>query len=144
MELHLMCTSDGLKPLYDDDFDKKKYLKEGVVYKAKISIPRNLAFHRKYFSLVNTAWEYLDEKQRSFFGDKQDSFRKCVEVSAGSFELIYSVTRNEWQQVPKSISFGKMSEEEFENLYERVKDVIFKIFLSHINEDEFMNNLIRY
>ena len=61
MKIKLLNTSVGLKPLYDEDFEEKKKLKIGEVYEATIKRPRNLSFHRKYFGLINLAWEYQNE-----------------------------------------------------------------------------------
>ena len=35
MEIRLLNTPSGLKPLYDEDYDQKKKLKIGEIYKAK-------------------------------------------------------------------------------------------------------------
>ena len=44
MEINLMCTSAGLQPLYDEDYDEKRKLKIGKIYRAKVVVPRNGAF----------------------------------------------------------------------------------------------------
>ena len=132
-----MCTPTGLKPLYDEDYDQKKMLKVGTVYEATIKELRNVAFHRKYFSLVNLSWEYLNEQQRAFFKEDVNAFRKTVEIAAGHYEPVYSVTRQSWLEVPKSIAFDKLSETEFEQLYEKVKNVIFQMFIPAVSKDEF-------
>jgi hypothetical protein len=72
------------------------------------------------------------------------NFRKDLELCAGSYERVYSIERDEWIEQHKSISFDKMSEEEFSELYERVKDVLFKVHLKNLSEydkKEFTNNL---
>lgn len=132
-----MCTPSGLKPMYDEDFDQKKKLKVGSVYEATINEMRNVAFHRKYFSLINLSWEYLNEKQRRFFKENIDAFRKTVEVAAGHYEPVYSIARQSWLEVPKSIAFDKLSEADFEQLYEKVKYVIFNMFIPDSVKDEF-------
>jgi len=137
MKLKLMCTPTGLKPMYDEDYDSKKMLKVGTVYEATIKEMRNVAFHRKYFSLINLAWEYLTEEQRAFFKENVEMFRKTVEISAGHCDMVYSVARQSWLEIPKSIAFDKLSESDFENLYNRVKDVIFLTFIPTINKDQF-------
>lgn len=144
MELYLLNTVEGLKPCYDSDYDNKKKLKIGQTYKAKIVLARNLDFHRKYFSLINTAWAYQGEKREEFFHHDINCFRKTVEIAAGCCEKCYSLSRREWIEIPKSISFEKMDELEFRDLYDRVKDVLFKTFLTHITEEEFMQNLTNY
>lgn len=135
--MKLMCTPTGLKPMYDEDYDQKKMLKVGTVYEATIKELRNVAFHRKYFSLINLSWEYLNEQQRAFFKEDVNAFRKTVEVAAGHFEPVYSVARQSWLEVPKSIAFDKLSESDFEQLYEKVKTVIFQTFIPSSVKDEF-------
>ena len=132
-----MCTPTGLKPMYDEDYDSKKMLKVGNVYEATIKEMRNVAFHRKYFSLINLAWEYLNEQQRNFFKEDVNAFRKTVEIAAGHYEPVYSVARQSWLEVPKSIAFDKLSESDFEQLYEKVKTVIFQTFIPSSVKDEF-------
>lgn len=140
MKLFLLNTSSGLKPCYDDDFDKKKMLRIGEVYKAEIKLARNLNFHRKYFALFTCAWEYQNEETVRHF-KTIECFRKTIEVAAGNCEPMYNIDLQQWVEIPKSISFEKMDEEEFRNLYERVKDVLFSTFLRNVSEEEFFNNL---
>ncbi|GHT56798.1 hypothetical protein AGMMS49982_23820 [Bacteroidia bacterium] len=54
-------TAHGLIPCYDADYDEKKELKIGETFKAKITLARNYEFHKKYFALINCAWEYQNE-----------------------------------------------------------------------------------
>ena len=118
-----MNTMEGLKPLYDDDYDEKRKLKLGQVYEANIRVPRNLQFHRKYMKLIRVAWELLGEKAQAFF-KTTENFRKSMELTAGHSEPLYNCKTNEFIQQAKSISFSSMEQDEFEELYERVKDVI--------------------
>lgn len=137
MKIKLMCTPSGLKPMYDADYEEKKRLKVGKVYEATIRELRNVGFHRKYFSLINLAWEFLSEEQRAFFNENVDIFRKTAEIAAGHYELVYSVARHSWLEIPKSIAFDKLSESDFENLYNRIKDVIFITFIPEANKEQF-------
>lgn len=138
-----MNTAQGLKPMYDQDYDEKKKLKIGQVYKAKVTVPRNLRFHRLYFSMINCAWDLLTEKQREFFGTKE-GFRKTAQVAAGYCERVFHLGLRDWVEVPKSIAFDKMSGDEFEELYKGVRDVLFKVFLKHITLEQFEETLINY
>lgn len=143
MKLLLYNDYGFLKPMYDEDLDNKNKLKLGKSYWATIKLARNIDFHRKYFKLISVAWELLGEKTHKFFKTK-DSFRKTVEVTAGWSEPVYSISRNEWVEVPKSIAFDKMSQDEFEELYERVKDVIWELLDERnlITIDNF-NNILK-
>jgi len=70
--------------------------------------------------------------------------RKTVEISAGHCEMVYSISRKEWIETPKSISFESMDELAFQDLYDKVKDVLFSVFLKNISEEEFMQNLVNF
>ena len=141
MKLNVRCTSSGLIPLYDDDYEQKRKLKIGKEYEVTIRELRNPQFNRLYFALINCAWEYLTEQQRAFFKENVELFRKAVQVAAGHYEPCYSITRREWLEVPKSIAFDKLSESEFSSLYERVREVIYQTFIPNINKQEFEEQL---
>ena len=142
MKIFCTNTAHGLVPNYDSDFDEKKKLKIGKVYSCEIRLTRNYEFHKKYFALLNCAWEYLNEATKRFFSESKYGFRKTVEIAAGWYEKVYSFRLKDWVEVPKSISFESMDEGEFNDLYERVKDVLFQTFLRDISEEEFMKHLI--
>lgn len=137
MKLLLLNTPAGLKPLYDADYDEKRKLRIGEVYSAEIKKVRNLQFHRKYFALINVAWEYQGEAITTHFGDIEQ-FRKTVEVAAGHCDRVYHLGTQSWMEIPKSIAFDKMDDTEFADLYERVKGVLFSVFLKDVNQEEFI------
>jgi len=127
--------------MYDDDYDAKKRLKFDEVYRVDIVKARNIDFHRKYFALINIGWEYLNEEQTKFFKYDREGFRKCVQIAAGYYTLTYSIKRKEWVEESVSISFEKMDELEFQDLYNKVRDVIFSLIEDNVSEDEFLFNL---
>ena len=143
MKLNVCNTPHGLVPCYDCDFDEKKKLKLGQYYSVEVKLLRNYEFHKKYFALINLSWDYLTEKQQEFFKDK-DKFRKTIEMTAGYCDTIYSIKRKEWIDVPLSISFDKLDEAGFSELYERVKDVLFMTALKHVSFEEFQKNLANF
>lgn len=143
MELLLKNTSHGLLPMYDEDYEEKKRLKIGTTYRAKVTVPRNYQFHRKYFSMISCAWDLLTERQREFFGTKE-SFRKTLQVAAGHCERVFNLELRTWVEVPKSIAFDKMSGDEFEDLYRGVRDVLLRVFLKHITLEQFEETLMNY
>jgi len=144
MKLYCVNTLTGLVPCGDDDYDQKKRLSLGQVYLVEIKLSRNYPFLKKYFALIRCAWEYLSEAQQEFFGYNVTTFRKAVEVAAGWFDLNYNINRDEWYQAPKSIAFDSMNEEEFSNLYDSVKDVLFQTYLTNISKQDFLSNLINF
>ena len=144
MKLFLLNTRQGLKPMYDEDYDEKKKLKIDEVYEAEIRLPRNLRFHRKYFALIRCSWEYLTEQQQKFFKNDIEVFRKSLEVTAGWCEPVYAIDSQEWYHAPKSIAFDKMKEDEFEHLYNAVRDILFRAIIPQISKEEFESALAHF
>lgn len=143
MKLLVINTPRGLVPLDDDDFEEKKKLKLGQTYSVEVKVARNVDFHRKYFALIAYAWEFLDERETATFKSK-DNFRKYLEISAGHCDVIFHPKLQEFVEIPKSISFGKMDNTAFSELYERVKDVIFSIIGDRVTREEFERLLIDF
>lgn len=141
MKINLVVTDLGLICATDYDKEQIKTLKRGSVVECTIKESRNIKFLRKYFALINCAWEYLTEEQQAFFYNNKDSFRKSVEIAAGHCEQVFNRTRGEWLDVPKSVAFDKMTESEFSSLYERVRDVLYRLFIPDVNKKEFENEL---
>lgn len=138
MKIYLLKTYSGLKPLYEDDFDFAKKLKNGEVYSAEIKLSRNYKFHKKYFALIKCAFEFLREDVREkYFADNINNFRKTLQVAAGHSEKVFSIERREFVEQSLSIDFESMNEDQFSELYDRVLDVLFKTFLKNINSTEF-------
>ena len=136
MKLLVVNTPLGLVPYGDEDNEEKQKLKIGETYSVEVKAARNLDFHRKYFALVSYAWEFLTEAETATFRTKEN-FRKYLEISAGHCVVIYHPRLQEFVEIPKSIAFGKMDNAEFDDLYSRVKDVIFSLIGSRVSEDEF-------
>ena len=144
MELNLLNTAGGLVPCDDNDYEEKRKLKVGQIYKATIKLNRNYRLHRKYFALINCAWAYQNERHTAFFKGSVEIFRKTMEMAAGHCERVYSIEHKEWRDIPKSIAFDKMDEAEFRDLYERVKDVLFATALRGVSEEEFLDALANF
>lgn len=144
MKILVVNTSQGLVPHGDSDYEEKSRLTLGKPYIAEIREPRNYEFLKKYFSLISAAWDISQPKTREFFRQSKESFRKSMEMAAGFYEPIYSVMRKEWIEMPKSISFSKMEESEFKELYDRVFDILLSLPLRHITLDEFNKYLSNY
>lgn len=141
MKINLVRKSWGFVYAADEDAEKGRKIKAGQVVEANIKVLRNYRFMRKFWALINVAYNFLTEAQQEFFHNSVDGFRCTLEVAAGYYDEFYSVTRKEWIQKPKSIAFDKMDEAEFSKLYEAVVDVIFEIFLRQVDKDEFYNAL---
>ncbi len=120
-------------PAYDSDYEKAKKLKDGE-YEFKISLLRNPKLHRKFFSLINLTLHNQD----TF--DSLEDLRAFLIMKAGYYKTVQTETG--YMYIPKSISFEKMDNSEFEQLY---SDVLNQV-LRFLKCDEKMVNdeLINY
>ena len=116
MKLLLRNTLSGLMPLYPSDFDEKRKLKLGQDYEAEIKNPRNVGFHRKFFALVNLGHE------NTSIDMPFETYRKYLIMKAGYFKT-YQTPKGTFYE-PDSISFGSMSQDQFEEVYSRVLDKV--------------------
>ena len=91
-------------------------LKFDSVYIADVKLERNYQFLKKFFALVKVG------HNNTKLNMPLEAYRGYVTMKAGYAE-IYKTPKGT-MVLPKSISFGKMPEEEFAELYSRVLDVI--------------------
>lgn len=99
-------------------------LKDGAVVELKpLSGVRCPGLHRKYFSMLHTAWENVPENfdYRSF-----EAFRKAVQVAAGFFEPVHCWIEGEYieQRFPVSIAYQALNNDQFKELYDKVNFVL--------------------
>jgi len=128
-DLTLIKTLSGLMPGDKTTQDWYAKIKAGDTVHGKFSKVRNPAFHRKYFALLNIAFDTWEPGEiNSKYGRPEknfDAFRKDLAILSGFYEIVIRLdgsTRIE----AKSISFASMNEEEFETLYSNTIDVLLK------------------
>ena len=144
MEIHLVRTSLGLQAYADEDYEQLRKIKVGSVVKATIVRPRNVKFHRKFFSLVRAAWDCLTEQQRINLRSVE-TFREQLLITSGFSEPLYDLNGQKFLERAKSISFAKMDEPAFNEVYSKVLDTILTIMVADgVSEDEFNNILKNY
>jgi len=133
-DLGFIRGANGLVPDGAEASEWFSKAKPGARVIAKVTIPRNGRFHRKFFAMLNVAYQNWDKPQIDTpFGPAEcsyDAFRNDVVVMAGYHELRGN-TRGEWRLKAKSIAFANMDEAEFQKLYSAVVDVILAKFLTN-------------
>ncbi len=114
MEIYIKRDwQNHLIPTNQFSLDEAKRLKEEKTYLVKVSSPRNLVKHQKFFVLINTIFEI-----QGFFTNIT-AFRYWITIKAGYFDMDLA-PNGEPMYRAKSISFSKMKQEEFEKLYQKV------------------------
>ena len=121
-EIYLIKKRGVFYPAYASDKDVMDKIPMDEIIKAKIYRERNIGFHRKFFALLNIAYENLPEEYNMSF----ENFREEIIKKAGYYESYKSFNAMEVFKA-KSISFSNMDEGEFEELYSKVLDAIIKL-----------------
>ena len=137
-EIHLIKTDAGyFIPAYNSDKELSDQIKTGEVIKVKYSKPRNYKFHKKYFALLNLAYDNYDT------GNSFKWFRSEIIKRAGYYEE-YINFKGVKEYTAKSISFGNMDEITFNELYSKSLDVIIKYVLTGNTKEEIEKQIINF
>jgi hypothetical protein len=119
------------------EFIGKLKLGQGVT--AAIKRHRNPAFHRKFFALLNLAYDAWDPTVATYkgqvVGKNFEQFRNDILCIAGHFEMAVNL-RGETRVTAKSISFANMDQDEFESVYNSVANAILKRILTNYTRDD--------
>jgi hypothetical protein len=114
---------------------------------------RNYKYHKKFFALLNFAYEmWQPERQHKTYKGEPVSknferFRKDVTIQAGFYEQTFDLDGN-MQLEALSISFAKMDDLQFEQVYNAVATVILeKVLLNYKDRaelDDVMNEMMGF
>ena len=139
MKILVMRDGNSLQPFSENDYDKLKRIKDGMIIEVDYKKPRNPLFHNKFMSMVRVVFENQDQYETI------EEVMDVIKVGTGHCNTM------EWQgaeiKIPKSISFGKMDELEFSNFYDRSVDFVLSRFLPTVTKaelEEYINQIARY
>lgn len=130
-----------------------KNLEAGELCEIDVKLPRNSKYHRKYFALLTLGFEHWDagRKHKSYKGVEVqknfDRFREDITVLAGYYDQVFGID-GKMKLVAKSISFGSMQQDEFEQLYSATINVLLdKVFTKYARRaevEEVIEQLMRF
>lgn len=173
-KINFIKTARGLTPAFESDADAMSSFKIGEIVCADIKKSRNLAHHKKFYALLNVAFEYYEpsngvltrsekalskmifetlekygandgtmiefgrsfmsslcQKRKSEITDVKKSFeafRREVIIESGWFDVV-SVPGGIRKEA-RSISFSRMDQTEFNELYTSVFSAVWNLVLS--------------
>ena len=134
MKVKFTKVSGVLVPFGPDAEAWMQKTKSGQVIEVDATRPRNSAFHRKYFALLNYAFENWDIPETDAVKGF-DRFRDDITILAGHYLSYYRVDKSVRIEA-KSISFAKMDQAEFDTLYSKTVDILLaRILPTHTTED---------
>ena len=136
MKITLCKQLNGtFKPAYNSDYELAKQIPLNESIEFEYTKKRNVKFHRKFFALLNLVYENQEVYNNI------EHLRKDLTISAGFYEIRYNFEGVEIYE-PKSISFAKMDDIEFAELYNRFIDVVVKWL--GIDKQEILDNIECY
>lgn len=124
--MRLIKTSNGLIPYTDEDADDYRRVGIGDILKAKALDERNVLHHRKFFALINVVFDNMPEQYDRHFPTRDDLRHELIKRAG--FYNEYTDLKGKKQFRAESMSFDNMSQKRFEELYDRVLDVVVKWF----------------
>ena len=147
-DCYLIRTEVGFIPADEAAREAIKHVKLGDTAKVKLTKARNYLFFKKWWALVNFAYEHWEEpepeyspkmaaliKSSGILPKKNlDRFRKDIIILTGHYDRFFRVN-GAVQVEPKSIAFGNMSEDEFVDLYNKTIQVVLDHILVNYDED---------
>ncbi len=140
---------DALRVEDETGAEELQRVKLGAVIKVEWVQPRNYAFLKKFYAMLRLAFDAWEPSAgaNAFVLEKNfDSFREQAIILAGFVDATYSIAGDVTLRA-KSIAFGKMREDEFENLYGKVATVLLERVLSNYTRadlDRVVDELLRF
>jgi hypothetical protein len=114
-------------------------LKSGAPITAEVKRMRNYQFHKKLFALLNFAFDNWEPTEATYKGEVVQKnfrqFRNDVICLAGFGETTITL-KGEVRVVAKSISFGNMSQDDFDLLYSAVCNVVLARVLKNFDREK--------
>ena len=132
-----------LAPGSDIEEARMARFKNNCMHEIEIKQPRNPAFHGKVFSFFNYCFDYW--KPPGEYSDRAgqfDVFRKHLTCLSGYYESYYSIN-GDVRIEAKSISYGNMDQEEFEQFYHDLVQAAMKHIFKP-DDQEAYNTLMGY
>lgn len=144
-------TLDGFlaedKAAYKRFKSRLKNLEAGELITFDVKLPRNSKFHRRYFAMLNLAYEMWEpnRKWKSYKGvavqKNFERFRSDVLIQAGYYSQTFDLDGN-MKLEAQSISFASMDDIAFERVYNAVLTVLLeKVLITYKDRDE-VNEII--
>lgn len=152
IEAIFIKTPNGLYPSTETDKELLKEFKLGQGVRIKLTKVRDreLWYHRKYFSLLNYAFDCWEPETLTAAGlpvEKNfERFRKDIVIAAGYYKLVTNIV-GEAKAEADSIAFHNMDQATFENLYDATINVVIKYVLKNYSKgdiNDVVNELMGY
>lgn len=142
MEVFMIKQPGGqLWPADDAELEKLATIKNGVIVRADVVVPRNEKNHRRFFALLSVVAQYSETY------DNKDKALLAVKIAAGHCDFLPNPRTGELIAVPRSISFAKMDEAKFQEFFNNAVQGVLSHILKTFDRrtiDEAVERVIRF
>jgi hypothetical protein len=128
-ELNLIKRNGALYPSLEVDEETLSKWPDGEILRTKTEKPRNGAFHRKFFALMQVVFE-----NQSKYDTLTDLLTE-IKLKTGFYKT-HITTKGNLIYIPESISYAKMDEIEFDKFYQKAIDICLKHFCIGSTQEE--------
>jgi len=152
MKFHVIRDKSGhfLRPADPKDADAIRQMRPGEIYRAEVKMPRNVKFHRKFFSMLHLVFENIPEGHTLTTPDGQelrirsvDDLLWHIKMQLGHYEQRVTMGGRVTYEA-KSISFGAMDEAEFSAFYDGAIAVVLKYILPGVDRRDLEEEIAMY
>jgi len=134
-ELFLRRCSLGTQALIPADgisAESLSQLPHEEVFKVVLTRPRSIGHHRKFFALIRALYDSLPDKSGY---PTMDNFLTAIKIGIGHIDM-YETASGAKYPVPKSISFANMQQDEFNQFYDSVIDLVLTSILPNFKRED--------
>ena len=135
--LYFRRTLAGLAPAGDAEQTRLRKIKVGEVVTCELKMSRSLPEHRRYWlmcSLVAINHEQLQDAE---------SVHQALKLLTGWTDKIALRSTGEIIQVPRSISFSKMTPDEWDTYFAKAKQAVCEHLLPGVDLRELQDEILR-
>lgn len=131
----MVRTLSGLAPVDDAAKRTLEKIPQGNYVHVEYKRPRNGSMHRRYWALVQMIYE-----NTTLYGSAEQA-SDHLKLLAGHCETIQY--RGETYNLPKSISFSAMNQDQFDAFWSRVVKVVCEQLMPGVNSDQVEHEILR-
>ncbi|MCK3656423.1 hypothetical protein A4G19_13900 [Pasteurellaceae bacterium Macca] len=148
MQIQMIKGADGVfAPAFEMDLPALQGFKTGEMYSVEIKRSRNPQFHRKVFAFFNFCFSHWTAEHSALqFQDERsqfETFRKHLTVLAGFYEQTWNI-KGEVRIEPKSLAYGNMEQDEFEQCYSALINAALKHVFGNTTDENVISQLYSF
>ncbi|MCW5615871.1 MAG: DUF1367 family protein [Rhodocyclaceae bacterium] len=136
MKVILRKDLNCFRPVCDQGEQTLRRMAPGQLVMVNFTFPRNVGHHRKFFAML----DIVLKNQEHF--KSTDQLLDALKIAIGHTTTV-KVKRGTFE-IPKSISFAKMDQAQFDNFYKRAVDFVLAEVIPGLGRDELEREVMQF